>query len=252
MSRVNIPTETGPKKPVDAEPIQEGTHRWVAIFEQRDALEATLHELNEAGFDENELSVLMQPVVREAWEKGPATAVPPMPLAAPLSGAPIEQTQWQNASVAPDKFQQHQTVDVVEPEEFEKALPDDVHVSVKSADALKTNTVAGAIMGMIAGAAATLIPGIGPVLGVGAVASGLGALTAGAAAGSVAGGLVGYFNDMGLPREHAETYEKALKEGKALLFVEAHYETEGTERNRLGAAQRILRAHQPEALFQES
>lgn len=234
--------------------IKENHHRWVAIFEEREALEATLKDLNAAGFDRHEISVLVKPHPESKhWKDFNAAAVTVAPPGGPVFLDTKWAEHWVAAEAAPDKFQQDGT-DV--PETDTDAMTEELHahydVDVRSADALKTNTLAGAIMGMVAGAAATLIPGVGPVLGVGVITAELAALAAGAAVGGAAGGLIGLLHDKGLPQEHAEIYAKALDEGKLLLFVEAHYEEEGPERNRLAAAEQILAVHVPEAIYQES
>lgn len=233
--------------------LEEKTHRWVAIFERRKDLEETLKDLNDAGFDHHEISVLVKPHPdSKHWEDFEATAVPVAPPGGPVFVDTKWAEHWVDAEAAPDKYKQTETpADVEDTDVLEADLESRYDVDVRSADALKTNTLAGAIMGMVAGAAATLIPGVGPVLGVGAMAAGLGSLAAGAAVGGAAGGLVGFFNDKGLPQEHAEIYAEALDAGKLLLFVEAHYEEEGPERNRLAAAERILAVHVPEAIYQE-
>lgn len=232
--------------------IKENTHRWVAIFEDEKALDATLADLNHAGFDHNELSLLVKHQPKETttpWNSFTAAAVPIAPPGGPVFVDTKWAQHWTEADAAPNAFEKGEAQ--VEPETIGNKMKSHHDVDVRSADALKTNTLAGAIMGMVAGAAATLIPGIGPVLGVGAMAAGLGALSAGAAVGGAAGGLLGFFQDKGLPAEHAEIYAEALNAGKLLLFVEAHYEEEGPERNRLAAAEHILAAHVPEAIYQE-
>lgn len=236
--------------------IKEGTHRWVAIFEDEKALDATLESLNQAGFDHHELSLLVkhQPDENTPWNTFNAAAVPVAPPGGPVFVDTKWAQHWTEAAAAPnafDKGEAPETPHATEPEAIGEDMRSHHDVDVRSADALKTNTLAGAIMGMVAGAAATLIPGVGPVLGVGAMAAGLGALSAGAAVGGAAGGLLGFFKDKGLPAEHAEIYAEALDAGKLLLFVEAHYEEDGPERNRLAAAEHILAAHVPEAIYQE-
>lgn len=227
----NAKRETG--KPKD-------THRWVAVFEQRADLEATLEDLNKAGFDHHELSLLVkhQPEATQ-WNNFNPTAVPIAPLGGPVFVDTKWAEHWSEAKPAPS------------PKNPNTKIKKHHDVNVRSADALKTNTLAGAIIGMIAGAAVTLIPGIGPVLGVGIIAAELGALSAGAAIGGAAGGLLGLFQDKGLPAEHAKIYSKALNEGKLLLFVEAHCKDRDSEKSRLAAAERILAAHVPEALYPE-
>jgi hypothetical protein len=79
--------------------------------------------------------------------------------------------------------------------------------------------VAGGVAGGVLGALAALtIPGVGPIVAGGALATALGGAAAGAAAGGLLGGLVG----LGIPEEEARYYETEFQSGRALLTVRAH------------------------------
>ncbi len=84
-----------------------------------------------------------------------------------------------------------------------------------------TGVVAGGLVGSVVGwAAATgllMVPGIGPVLAAGTLATVVGGAAAGAAAGGLVGGLIG----MGIPEAEARHLEQALQQGSVLLTVEA-------------------------------
>jgi uncharacterized membrane protein len=71
----------------------------------------------------------------------------------------------------------------------------------------------GGLTGLLAGAGALAIPGVGPILAAGPIAAGL----SGAAAGGVAGSLV----DLGVPNEQGQEYEEEIKRGGLLAVVEA-------------------------------
>ncbi len=73
---------------------------------------------------------------------------------------------------------------------------------------------AGAALGMVAGAAAFIIPGIGPVLGSGIWAG----VLAGGTAGGVIGGMVGGVGALSL-EEFDLKYQDALRDGKAMVAV---------------------------------
>jgi hypothetical protein len=76
----------------------------------------------------------------------------------------------------------------------------------------------GALVGGLVGAAASLlIPGVGPVIAGGILASALGTAVVGAAAGSILGGLVG----LGVPEEEARYYEGEFKAGRTLVTVKS-------------------------------
>jgi uncharacterized membrane protein len=84
--------------------------------------------------------------------------------------------------------------------------------------------VVGGIGGLLVGLGALTIPGIGPVLAAGPLATAVTALLgagAGAVAGSVAGGLLGALIDLGIPEEHAGYYAEGVRRGGALVTVEA-------------------------------
>jgi len=73
---------------------------------------------------------------------------------------------------------------------------------------------AGAALGMLAGAAAFVIPGIGPVLGSGIWAG----VLAGGVAGGVIGGMVGGVGALSM-EEFDLKYQGVLRDGKAMVAV---------------------------------
>jgi hypothetical protein len=77
--------------------------------------------------------------------------------------------------------------------------------------------VVGGVLGLLAGVGALAIPGIGPIIAGGALASTL----AGAGIGAAAGGLLGALMGMGIPEDEARYYERGLKEGGILVTVDA-------------------------------
>ena len=83
---------------------------------------------------------------------------------------------------------------------------------------------AGGAVGAIAGLGALLIPGVGPFIAAGALAETLGAAGSAAvvsgAVGATAGGLTGALVDYGVDREHAEYYEKRVREGGVFVAVD--------------------------------
>jgi len=64
---------------------------------------------------------------------------------------------------------------------------------------------------------ALAIPGIGPIVAAGALATTLG----GAAVGAVAGGLIGALVGAGIPEEDARGYETHVSEGRILVTAQA-------------------------------
>ena len=84
------------------------------------------------------------------------------------------------------------------------------------ADGTTTGGALGGLAGLLAGAGALLIPGIGPIIAAGPLA---GALT-GVVTGGVAGGLIDY----GIPEERGRHYEDRVREGKILVTVRSEEE----------------------------
>ena len=74
-------------------------------------------------------------------------------------------------------------------------------------------------VGVLAGLAALTIPGVGIVLGGGALASALAAAVATTAAGAVAGGVTGYLKDQGLPQQIVNVYTQHLQTGGSLVAL---------------------------------
>ena len=81
--------------------------------------------------------------------------------------------------------------------------------------------LAGAGIGAILGVAALAIPGVGPLVAAGAIASSAipGAAAIGAGVGAVAGGLTGYLKDHGVSHDDAAYYEGHINDGG--IFVSA-------------------------------
>ena len=83
-------------------------------------------------------------------------------------------------------------------------------------EVVATGASAGGVLGGLLGAAASfLIPGIGPVLAGGILATTL----SGAALGAVAGGLIGVLTGLGIPEEEAHYYEAEFRAGRTLVTV---------------------------------
>jgi hypothetical protein len=76
-----------------------------------------------------------------------------------------------------------------------------------------TGGALGGIAGLLAGAGALLIPGIGPIIAAGPIAATL----TGVVTGGIAGGLVDY----GIPEERGEYYEEQVRQGGILVSMKA-------------------------------
>ena len=80
----------------------------------------------------------------------------------------------------------------------------------------------GAGLGAILGVAALAIPGVGPLVAAGAIASSAipGAAAIGAGVGAVAGGLGGYLKNHGVSDEDADYYESRINDGGVFVSVD--------------------------------
>ena len=75
--------------------------------------------------------------------------------------------------------------------------------------------------GLIGAAAALLIPGIGPVVSGGLLATALAGGATGAVTGAVAGGISGALLGLGIPEEEAKYYDQQVRDGRTLMTVRA-------------------------------
>ncbi len=77
----------------------------------------------------------------------------------------------------------------------------------------------GGLAGLLVGLGALAIPGIGPVIAAGTLATALGTTAAGAGIGAAAGGLIGALVGLGIPEEDAHIYAESVKRGSVLVTV---------------------------------
>lgn len=85
--------------------------------------------------------------------------------------------------------------------------------------------VLGGVIGLLVGAGVLAIPGVGPVVAGGVLASTLGVVggtaAAGAGIGAATGGILGALIGMGIPHEDARFFERGVREGGTLVTVHA-------------------------------
>jgi hypothetical protein len=102
-----------------------------------------------------------------------------------------------------------------------------------------TGAVAGGVLGglatWLAGIGALALPGVGPVVAAGGLASVLAGAAVGATAGGALGGIAGALVGLGVPPEEAGWYEHQVHRGGSLVTVRAG--------GRDAEAQGILRRH---------
>lgn len=80
-------------------------------------------------------------------------------------------------------------------------------------DGALTGGALGGIAGLLAGAGALLVPGVGPIIAAGPLAAFL--------TGIVGGGLVGSLVDFGIPEESGRHLEERVKQGDILVTLKA-------------------------------
>jgi uncharacterized membrane protein len=86
-------------------------------------------------------------------------------------------------------------------------------------DTAKSGALMGGLAGLLVGVGMLVIPGVGPILGAGALATTLGSTAVGAGLGAAAGGLRGALADMDVPDAEAVAYEEGVKKGGILVTV---------------------------------
>jgi uncharacterized protein (TIGR02271 family) len=96
-----------------------------------------------------------------------------------------------------------------------------------------TGAALGGILGLVAGVASLSIPGFGPLIAAGPIASAL----AGAGIGAAAGGIIGALAGIGVPEEHAHYYAEGVRRGGTLITV--HAKTDGVA----DCAAEVMRKH---------
>lgn len=101
-----------------------------------------------------------------------------------------------------------------------------------TAGAVTGAAIGGSLGALLAAAGALAIPGVGPFLAGGVLASAL--------VGGTAGWLIGGLAGLGIPKEEAEYYQGRVEQGRVLLTVEAG--------NREDEARSIMRANNAEQL----
>lgn len=110
----------------------------------------------------------------------------------------------------------------------------DVSSASGAAAGVGIGAVLGGIAGLVVGLGVLAIPGLGPVIAAGPLATTL----AGAGIGAAAGGIIGALTDIGIPEEQAGYYAEGIRRGGTLLTVRA-------DENRVSQATSILNKYSP-------
>jgi hypothetical protein len=83
-----------------------------------------------------------------------------------------------------------------------------------------TGATLGGITGLLVGLGTLAIPGVGPILLAGEIATALATTVAGAGIGAATGGLLGALIGLGIPEERAKVYNDRVSRGDYLVIVD--------------------------------
>lgn len=86
------------------------------------------------------------------------------------------------------------------------------HASTKG---VAVGGVLGGLAGLLLGLGSLAVPGVGPAIAAGPIAT----MLVGAAGGAAIGGLVGAMMELGVPEEDAHTYSEAIRRGGTIVAV---------------------------------
>ncbi len=101
-----------------------------------------------------------------------------------------------------------------------KHMAEDTRADEGAKTGAATGGALGGLTGLLVGLGALAIPGIGPVMAGGALATALATTVAGGAIGAAAGGLVGGLVGLGIPEDRARLYSDRVSHGEYLVMVE--------------------------------
>lgn len=123
--------------------------------------------------------------------------------------------------VLPEGFRSSTAENEPGEEKIERAM--EAGITTTTVGDAATGAAKGAGIGLAAGTLAALvavfIPGVGLVVGGGALALAVSGVAGSTAAGAVAGGVMGFLKDQGVPDEAIQSYHKVLVEGGAMITV---------------------------------
>lgn len=224
-----------------------------AVFSDRPTLDQALATLQQAGFDTEEVSLLLKQsqadhnfaqedhfIERTVAEPLTVGTVVATPEASDSSAVPVSavydpvamsidalpEAHAMTLQSVPDDATGTQIPAVVARPgiPIEPVLDTSVRVSppeaaLKDPHALVTDTTIGGLLGILAGTAILMIPGLGPVLAVGPIAGGLAMLTGTAALGASLGAVAGLLSDEGIPSNRVEFYRDAFDAGQGIILL---------------------------------
>ncbi|MBO1056410.1 MAG: signal transduction histidine kinase (STHK), LytS [Dolichospermum sp. JUN01] len=162
--------------------------RAVGVFSSHDEVEDALNELRDNGFDMNQVSVI----------------------------AKHDEDLNQRYQIGETRVQ--------EPTETREIGHETTHETTRVEEGAKTGVEAGGavggLTGLLIGLGTLAIPGIGPVMLAGAVATAIATTLAGGAIGAAVGGLIGSLVGLGIPEHRAQIYHDYVVDGDYLVIVD--------------------------------
>ena len=183
------------------------SHTVYATFSHPEAAERAAGALLTQGVRPKDLSIVKQP------EAGASSATTPH---ASATNVPASAETGSIYGVEPDPMDQTSSRTEAANGELDETEDD------PSPDALagaKHAGLVGAGIGAVAALVALMIPGVGFVLGAGALATALAGVAASAGAGAATGAVVALLKEHGVEEEVAEGYGHSVAQGGAVLAV---------------------------------
>jgi hypothetical protein len=210
----------------------------IGVFEDRTAVAQALHALLEAGFQENQLGFVARQesagllFQQEAFKKRTSSSdaiVRGMVggilgaidlLLVPITGPSDASLMLETALPATEEVIDRMTHSGMYAKQLPPAPTDQTTSSERSQQQEsdqaqeRTSVVTGGVVGTAV--AALLLPEIGPVVVGGLLAT----LLSGAALGGMAGGFLGTFANMGVPKRKITYYKQEMKASKTLVTIQ--------------------------------
>lgn len=184
-------------------------HKVAAVFESQSQLESALDVLHRAGFVPEEVSLLLKP------DQADARFVQQDDVIDTQLARPLKYERTRSYVSADGLSEKVGKVTVIE-----RDLPATPPQATRhDPSALVADTAVGGLLGLLSATALMMIPGIGQVIAIGPLATGLGMLTGSTAAGASLGAMLGILRDEGIPAERVELYRDAFDLGQVLLIL---------------------------------
>jgi hypothetical protein len=227
----------------------------VGIFSDKDEVHNVIRDLNNSGYDKDDISILARDMKEGDTIKthGGSTTYPTDTLRDTELGTNLNRDDvltgsdvYPTGNMGKSSLRSDMTgtgigssvdKDLDEDVDFE-----DVHdVKEKDPNALVKGAATGGAIGLLGGLAVLMIPGIGPVLAAGPIYTAITAAAGGAALGATAGTIIGLLKDEGIPNDRADFYSRNFNRGNVIVMVH-------TEEGRSALAREILLRYNPETV----